>query len=51
MIGHGGGAVGYSIVMYEAPDASTTIVAANNRSDLGTVYMDLMLPALRELRR
>jgi D-alanyl-D-alanine carboxypeptidase len=51
LIGHGGGAVGYSTVMYVAPDEGITIVASSNASELGTAYLDLMVPALRELER
>jgi len=51
LIGHGGGAVGYSTVMYKAPDLETTIVASTNLYGLGAAYMDLMLPALKELHR
>jgi len=51
LIGHAGGAVGYSTVMYHAPDLDVTIVASDNVIDLGTAYLDLMMPALRELSR
>jgi len=51
LIGHGGGAVGYSVVMYVAPAEDTTVVASHNLYDLGSAYMDLMLPALREIQR
>ena len=50
-IGHAGGAVGYSTVMYVAADAGITIVASHNAFDLGAAYLDLMIPALKELAR
>lgn len=50
-IGHAGGAVGYSTVMYVAPDARITIVASHNADDLGAAYLDLMIPALQQLTR
>ena len=50
-IGHAGGAVGYSSVMYVAPDAGITIVGSLNDNDLARVYLDLMLPVLKELAR
>ncbi|MGB2984172.1 MAG: serine hydrolase, partial [Candidatus Bipolaricaulia bacterium] len=49
LIGHAGGAVGYSTVMYYALDHDITIVASDNVIDLGTAYLDLMMPALKEL--
>ncbi|MBE0635740.1 beta-lactamase family protein [Candidatus Bipolaricaulota bacterium] len=48
-IGHAGGAVGYSTVMYVAPDAGITLVASHNAYDLGAAYLDLMIPALKQL--
>jgi len=50
-VGHAGGAVGYSTVMYVAPDAGITIVASHNAHDLGAAYLDLMIPTLKELAR
>jgi D-alanyl-D-alanine carboxypeptidase len=48
-IGHAGGAVGYSTVMYVAPDPGITLVAANNDYGLAAAYLDLMIPALEQL--
>ena len=50
-IGHAGGAVGYCTVMYVAPDAGITLVASNNADDLAAAYLDLMIPALKQLGR
>lgn len=51
VIGHGGGAVGYGSVMYHAPDYGITIVASGNFFDLGSAYVDLLIPALQELMK
>ncbi len=50
-IGHSGGAVGYSTVMFVAPDARITLVASNNGYGLAPVFLDLMIPAFEELAR
>jgi len=50
-IGHAGGAVGYSTVMYEAQDAGITLVASHNTLDLGAAYLDLMIPAIKQFGR
>lgn len=49
LVGHGGGAVGYSVVMYRSVEEDLTMVAANNAMGLGAAYMDLLLPMLRQL--
>jgi len=50
-IGHAGGAVGYGSVMYHAPDYGVTIVGSGNFFDLGSAYVDLLMPALEELMK
>ena len=49
LVGHGEGAVGSSNVPYQALDHQITIVASNILHGLGSAYMELMIPALREL--
>ncbi len=48
-IGHAGGAVGYCSVMYVAPEPGTIISGAINGYNLADVYMDLMLPTIKQL--
>ena len=50
-IGHAGGAVGYCSVMYVASDTGTTIAGAINGYNLADVYMDLMLPTIKQLEK
>lgn len=51
VIGHGGGAVGYGSVMYQAPDYSITIVGSGNFFNLEPAYVDLLMSALEELMK
>lgn len=51
LIGHAGGAVGFSTVMYSSPDTDLTIVASHNALDVRAAYVELLLPMLNELGR
>jgi|GEM_PF-698887 D-alanyl-D-alanine carboxypeptidase len=50
-IGHAGGAVGYVSVMYVDSVNNLTIVASANEINLAAAYVDIMLPAIKELTR
>jgi hypothetical protein len=46
IIGHGGGAAGYSTMMFHVPARRTTIVASSNSGDRFANALEVFLPAI-----
>jgi D-alanyl-D-alanine carboxypeptidase len=49
VIGHGGGAAGYGVMMFRIPSLDTTLVTAANAGDLGANAVELFMPALQAI--